>query len=264
VIPEPVAVVTGGARGIGAAIAARWASFGMVVVGDLDESAGRELVAPWGDRAVFVKADATDEDDVAALMASVTQLGGRPSAVFANAGATGVVGSITTTSVRDFRATTDLLLTSVFLAFKHGALAMRPDGRGALVATTSVAGLRGGLGPHAYTAAKHAVTGLVRSVASEVAPWGLTVNAVAPGATVSSLSARLIAGDVDDLVVTHAQLAMRSASGVPTTADDIAETAVFLARSSGRINGSCVVVDGGDAMLGSSGRAYHRDPGESG
>ncbi len=255
---EPVAVITGGARGIGAAIASRWVSFGRVVVGDLDEDAGRNLVAALGDRASFVRVDATVEGDVAALFVSATRLGGPPAAVFANAGATGVVGSITRTSVGEFRATTDLLLTSVFLAFKHGVLAMRDGRRGALVATTSVAGHRGGLGPHAYTAAKHAVTGLVRSVASEVAPWGLTVNAVAPGATVSSLSAQLITGDMDDLAGTHAELGSRSASGVPTTANDIAEAAVFLARSSGRINGACIVVDGGDAMLGMSGRAYHQ------
>jgi NAD(P)-dependent dehydrogenase (short-subunit alcohol dehydrogenase family) len=89
----------------------------------------------------------------------------------------------------EFRRTTDLLLTSVFLTLKHGIRAMRPLRRGALVVTASVASLRGGLGPHVSTAAKHAVKGLVESVAVEVAPDGLTVNAVAPGGTVSSLAA---------------------------------------------------------------------------
>lgn len=77
---------------------------------------------------------------------------------------------------------------------------MRPRGRGAIVCTASVASVRGGLGPHAYTAAKSAVRGLVESVALEVARHGLRINAVAPGGLVSSLSGAMMAGP-DDLDV---------------------------------------------------------------
>jgi len=90
------------------------------------------------------------------------------------------------------------------------------------------------------------VKGLVESVAVEVAADGLTVNAVAPGGTVSSLAAGLL-GDRDDLEAAYRMLASASSSGVPTTAEDIAAAALFLAGPSARrINGACLVVDGGD------------------
>jgi NAD(P)-dependent dehydrogenase (short-subunit alcohol dehydrogenase family) len=196
----------------------------------------------------------TDEGQVAATVDAAAALG-PVDAVFANAGVVGVTGRIEDTALVDFRRTTDLLLTSVFLTVKHAVRVMRPHGRGAIVCTASVASLRGGLGPHAYTAAKHAVKGLVESVAVEVAPYGLRINAVAPGGTVSSLSAGLM-GDVDDLATPYRRLAAASSSGVPTTAADVADAALFLAAAA-RVNGACLVVDGGDDVLASRGRAYY-------
>jgi NAD(P)-dependent dehydrogenase (short-subunit alcohol dehydrogenase family) len=135
---------------------------------------------------------------------------------------------------------------------------MRPHGAGAIVCTASVASLRGGLGPHAYTAAKAGVRGLVESVAVEVAPYGLRVNAVAPGGTVTSLAAGLMSGDPDDLETPHRRLAAASSSGVPTTADDVAAAACFLASTAaGRVNGACLVIDGGDDVLSTKGRSYY-------
>jgi len=253
---EMTAVVTGGARGIGAAIAAGVVERGgRVVVADLDEVRGRDLVAAWGSRASFRRVDVTVEADVSALFAHAAGTFGTPTAVFANAGGVGVLGRLEDTDLDDFRRTTDLLLTSVFLTFKHGIRAMRPLRRGALVATASVAGVRGGLGPHVYTAAKHAVKGLVESAAVEIAPDGLCVNAVSPGGTVSSLSAGLY-GDVDDLSTAHRRLAEASSSGRPTTARDVADAALFLATAP-RVNGAVLVVDGGDDVLATKARRYY-------
>jgi len=250
-----VALVTGGARGIGAALVERIAAGGgQVVVADVDERAGRALVERLRGGARFVRCDVTDERQVAGAVDAAAALGPLD-AVFANAGVVGVTGRIEDTGLADFRRTTDLLLTSVFLTVKHAVRAMRPQGHGSIVCTASVASVRGGLGPHVYTAAKHAVKGLVESVAVEIAPAGLRINAVAPGGTVSSLSAGLM-GDADDLATPYRRLAEASSSGVPTTADDVAAAALFLAAAA-RVNGACLVVDGGDDVLAAKGRSYY-------
>lgn len=250
------AVVTGGARGIGAALVrAVVADGGRVVLGDVDEEAGTALAGELGDAARFVRCDVTDEGSVAALI-DLAVSAGPVDAVFANAGVVGVTGRIEEHALEGYRRTIDLLLTSVFLTVKHAVRVMRPAGAGAIVCTGSVASVRGGLGPHVYTAAKHAVKGLVESVAVDVAPDGLTINCVAPGGTVSSLAAGLMTGDPDDLDTPYRRLAAASSSGVPTTAADIAAAALFLAHSP-RINGSTLVVDGGDDVPASKGRSYY-------
>lgn len=251
------AVVTGAARGIGEAIAMKIIELGgSVALGDIDEERGAAIAARLGDRAVFVRTDATSEADIDRLFAEAVALTGSVSAVFANAGGVGVTGPLATTSLADYQRTLDLLLTSVFLTFRAGVREMAPLRRGSLVATGSVAGVRGGLGPHIYTAAKHAVHGLVATTATEVAQYGLTANVVAPGGTVSGLSAALY-GDVDNTERAYAALAASSSSGVPTTSDDVADAALALAYGSSRVNGACLVIDGADAVLGSSGRSYH-------
>lgn len=253
------AVITGGARGIGEAIAEHIVTAGgTAVIGDIDEVRGGQVAERLGERALFIPADATSETDVNRLFAAAEHAG-PVTAVFANAGGVGVTGSLADTTLEDYRRTIDLLLTSVFLTFRAGVRAMAPLRRGALVATGSVAGVRGGLGPHVYTAAKHAVHGLVASTATEIARFGLTASVVAPGGTVSGLSAGLY-GDRDDTEAAYERLSASSSAGIPTTSEDIAEAAMFLAYGSPRVNGACLVIDGGDAVLGTAGRAYHSTP----
>ena len=256
---ESIALVTGGARGIGAAIAARHvASGGAVLVTDVDDEAGRRLAESLGERAHYLHCDVTSEHDVRASVAYAEQRLGPLDAVYANAGAAGVTGRLESTSLEDWRRTTDLLLTSVFLTVREAVAVMRPRGRGAIVCTASVAGIRGGLGPHVYTAAKHGVVGLVESVAVEVARYGVRINAVAPGGAVSSLTAGLVGGDADDLQAAYERLAATSSNGVPTTAQDVAEAAVFLGGpAASRINGTTLVVDGADYVPSQRGLTYY-------
>lgn len=245
-------LVTGGARGIGAAIAEACVARGdRVVLADIDRVAGEVLAQRLGDAATFSRCDVTSEEDVAAAVDLAVEQG-EVAAVFANAGAVGVTGRIEDHTLEDYRITADLLLTSVFLTVKHAVRVMRPKRAGAIVCTGSVASVRGGLGPHVYTAAKHGVKGLVESVAVDIARDGLTINAVAPGGAVTSLAAGLM-GDRDDLDTPHRRLAAASASGMPTTAADVADAALFLAASP-RINGACLVVDGGDSVPATAGR----------
>jgi NAD(P)-dependent dehydrogenase (short-subunit alcohol dehydrogenase family) len=253
------ALVTGGARGIGAAIARQWvAAGGRVVVGDVDDRAGRSLVEELGDAASYVGLDVTDERQVEAAFAYAEERCGPVDCLFDNAGLVGVTGRIEDTPLYDWESTMRVLLTGMFLGIKHAVRVMRPRGTGVIVCTASVASLRGGLGPHAYTAAKSGLRGLVESVAVEVAPYGLRINAVAPGGTVSSLSAALTGDGPDDLDAASRRLAAASSNRVPTTADDVAAAALFLAGpGAARINGTCLVVDGGDDVLSTKGRGYY-------
>lgn len=253
----PVAIVTGAARGIGAAIASQIVTHGgLIYAVDIDKAALKKLQNTLGKRVRTVPINVTDESQVASVFQSVHHDTGRVDAVFANAGATGIRGPLEDTSVDDFRSGIDLLLTSVFLTFKHGVRIMRPQGRGSLVATSSVASIHGGLGPHIYTAAKHGVKGLVESTAVEISPYGLTANAIAPGGTVSSLSAGLL-GDRDNTAAAYEQLKKSASSGKPTTSDDVANAAIFLALKAPSINGATLVIDGGDYVLPSSGRSHY-------
>lgn len=251
-----VSVVTGGASGIGEGIVRRLvAEGGRCLIADVQEDRGRALAQELGEAVRFVRADVSVEADVAALMdTSVSELGGLD-CLFNNAGILGVTGSVVDTAREDWDRTMAVLLTSVFLGIKHGARIMRAQGSGAIVNTASTAGVRGGLGPHAYTAAKHAVVGLTESAAVELMPAGVRVNAIAPGATVSGLTASVVTGDPTALGQVAERLAKRF--GRAALPADVAAAAVFLASDEAwYVNGACLVIDAASEVPGAKARRY--------
>ncbi|UGQ11874.1 SDR family oxidoreductase [Yinghuangia sp. ASG 101] len=180
-----VAVVTGGASGIGRATVRRFLAEGArVVFGDLHEANAARLVEETADpdRLRFVPTDVTDETSVAALVAAATDGFGGPDILFNNAGVGGAFGPLVEIDAADWDRTFAVISRGMFLGTKHAARAMiaRGDG-GVIVNNASVAGLGGGGGPTAYSAAKAAVVNFTANAAVELAEHRIRVNAVCPG-----------------------------------------------------------------------------------
>lgn len=247
-----VAVITGGSSGIGAGTARLFVAEGAkVVVADVQVEPGQALAGELGDAARFAATDVTVESDVAAAVDLAVAEFGRLDVMFNNAGVVGVVGRIADMPAEAWDRTIAVLLRGVLLGTKHAARVMRPQGSGVILNTASTAGVLGGLGPHAYTTAKHGVIGLTKSVANELAPDGIRVNAIAPGNTVTAMTATVTTGDVNDIEGTAERIAAMSPLGYAGFPDDIAAAALFLASDEARyISGHTLVVDAGQTTAG--------------
>ena len=243
-----VAAITGAASGFGAAAARLFVNEGCkVALGDIQEDAGAAIAADLGDSAVFIRCNVTSEDDVAALVDAAVSAFGRLDVMFNNAGIVGAVGPIDTTPAEEWRATLDILLNGVFYGVKHAARVMKPQGSGSIVSMSSTAGILGGLGPHTYTAAKHAVVGLTKSAGAELCRFGIRVNCISPAGMATPMVANVTTGDPSAIEETKKTLAANSPlKGRPGLAEDVANAALWLASDeSGYTNGHTLTTDAG-------------------
>jgi 3-oxoacyl-[acyl-carrier protein] reductase len=176
---DSVAVVTGGASGMGLATARRWvADGGRVAIGDIDEPGLKSVGEELGDAVVTVRCDVTSEDDQQALVAAALSAFGRVDAAVA-CPAIGGLAAIVNMPLDEWRRVLDITLTGVMLTIKHTGRVMREGG--AIVTIASVNATRPGPGFAAYNSAKAGVTMLTQIAAQELAPRGIRVNGVAPG-----------------------------------------------------------------------------------
>jgi NAD(P)-dependent dehydrogenase (short-subunit alcohol dehydrogenase family) len=253
-----VAVVTGGASGIGAAVVERFVQEGaVVVIADL-RPADDEVVARHGDSVRVCRTDVTSETEVAAALDVALADFGRLDVMVNNAGIVGAVGPIAETTESAYQDTMDVLLKGVFLGTKHAARVMKPQASGVIISTASTAGVAGGLGPHLYTAAKHAVIGLTRSVANELGPHGIRVNAVAPGSTVTPMVRTLRSQEPEDEAAVADRLASRVLLGSAIEAADVANGFVYLASDEARsVTGQTLVIDAGQTASGTETHRFH-------
>ena len=237
-------VVTGGASGIGeATVRGIIAEGGCAVIADLQRELGEALAQELGEAAYFQATDVTREEDIAAAVAAAQQQFGALTGMVNNAGIVGAIGSIMETPAEAFDHTMAILSRAVFLGIKHAALAMRPQGKGAIVSLASTAGVVGGLGPHVYTMAKHGVVGLTKSAASELAAYGIRVNAVAPGSTVTPMTSALTNNDEQEITREIAKVSPLGFAAVPV---DIANGILYaLSDDSRYMTGHTLVLDAG-------------------
>ena len=243
-----VAAITGAASGFGAATARLFVAQGCkVALGDIQEEAGRAVAGELGDSAVFTRCDVTAEEDVANLVDTAVSAFGKLDIMFNNAGIVGAVGPIDSTPTEEWKATLDILLNGVFYGVKHAARVMKPQESGAIVSMSSTAGILGGLGPHTYTAAKHAVVGLTKSAGAELCRFGIRVNCISPAGMATPMVANVSTGDPTAIEETKRNLAAASPlKGRPGLAEDVANAALWLASDeSGYTNGHTLTTDAG-------------------
>ena len=241
-----VAFVTGGSAGIGRATAVRLAEEGAaVVVVDRDEVRGSEVVAEIekaGGRALFVAADVSDDEQVAAAVAAaVDELGGIDVA-FNNAG---IEGSPAPAHELEREAWDRMLavnLTGVWLCMRHEIPEMLRRGGGSIINCASVAGLVGFTGIAHYTASKHGVVGLTKAAALDYAQQGIRVNAVCPGVIDTEMVRRFVEAQPE----AEAGLLAGEPVGRLGRPEEIADVVVWLASERASfVTGQAIAVDGG-------------------
>jgi NAD(P)-dependent dehydrogenase (short-subunit alcohol dehydrogenase family) len=246
-----VALVTGGANGIGRATALGFAGRGAkVVIVDRDATGGEAtagIVRQKGGEALFVQADVTDAQSVQAYVKKAVDAYGRIDCFHNNAGIEGKVANIADYDEAMFDQIMAVNVRGVFLGLKYVLKQMLAQKGGAIVNTASTAGLMGSPGMNAYVASKHAVLGLTKTASGEVARQGIRVNAVCPGPIdtrmIHDLEKQLNPGDPRKVEATYQASIPIGRYG---TAEEVANTVLFLCSDlAGNITGAHFVVDGG-------------------
>src|ERR1700740_110361 len=241
----PVVLITGALTGIGRATAFAFAREGArVVVSGRREQEGKKLekeLRELGAEVEFVKTDVRHDDDVRALIDKAVARFGRLDIAVNNAGTEGLRGPVTEQTAESYAATFDTNVLGVLLSMKHELRVMLPQGSGSIVNISSTYGSVGAAGASVYVASKHAVEGLTKSAALEVAGTGVRVNVVARGPIETGMLNRFTGTDER-----KAGLVSRVPLKRVGRPEEIAQTIAFIASDQASfITGASYLVDGG-------------------
>jgi NAD(P)-dependent dehydrogenase (short-subunit alcohol dehydrogenase family) len=242
---SPVVLITGALTGIGHATAVEFAKEGArVVVSGRRDKEGQELVAELkalGAEAIFVRTDVRKDDDVRNLVDQTVKRFGRLDIAVNNAGTEGLPGPVTEQTAETFAATFDTNVLGVLLSMKHELRVMLPQRSGSIVNLSSTYGSIGAAGASVYVASKHAVEGLTKSAALEVAGSGVRVNVIAVGTTDTGMLTRFTStAEKKTALVGTVPL------GRMATPEEIAQVIAFVGSAKASyMTGSSIPVDGG-------------------
>jgi NAD(P)-dependent dehydrogenase (short-subunit alcohol dehydrogenase family) len=242
---DQVVLITGALTGIGRAAAIIFAQEGarMVVSGRRDKE-GQALVAELqglGAEAIFVRADVRKDEDVRNLVDQTVKRFKRLDVAVNNAGTEGTPGPVTKQTAETYAATFDTNVLGTLLSMKHELRVMLAQGSGSIVNVSSAYGSVGAAGASVYVASKHAIEGLTKSAALEVAGTGVRVNVVAPGTTDTRMLTRFTSTDENKAALVSTVPFKRLASP-----KEIAHVIAFVAsENASYMTGSSIPVDGG-------------------
>lgn len=242
-------VITGGASGIGRRLAERFAARGdRVAICDAD---GDAVALMQADHPLMIarQADVTNEAQMTAFLGHVEDTWGGADVLCANAGTGGPAGRIEDLDYAAWQACVGVNLFGTFLACRWAARVMRAQGVGLILITTSTSGLHGVPYRTPYVAAKWGLVGLTKTLAMELGPAGVRVNAIAPGAVEGPRMERVVEMEARASGRTEDEVRTLYARGTSlrtwVTADDLADMALFLASpAASKVTGQILAVDG--------------------
>lgn len=248
-----VAVVTGGASGLGAGLASRFAAEGAkVVIGDVDRDNGAALAAEIGADAVFVDTDVSDMDQVSRLVSTAVERFGGLHVMVNNAGVSGRMHRrFLDDDLADFEQVMAVNVRAVMAGTRDAARHMAEHGGGSIINLTSIGGIQAGGGVMTYRASKAAVIQFTKSAAIELAHYEIRVNAIAPGNIRTAIVRKSATGeDLEKLEKFEAKIRQQMRDDRPLkregTVDDVAEAALYFATDRSRYTtGTVLPVDGG-------------------
>lgn len=246
-----VALITGGASGIGLGTTELFVAEGAkVVVADLQDEKGKMLEQRFPDAVRYAHCDVTSEAEIAAATQLAADAFGGLDILFNNAGIAGLPGGVAEVEVEGWDRIFAILVRGPAVGMKHALPLMQARGGGSIINTASIAGLQAGWGPLAYSSAKAAVVHMSKVAAAQLAKDKVRVNAICPGLIATSIFGNAVGlprAQADQMAAMVAQNAAGvqpiPKAGLP---EDIAEAALYLASDASRfVTGTHIVVDGG-------------------